>query len=85
MENHALSELKLLNQMILGIFIAGNVAFYLSLTTHSFPGLSYLGIGVGITVILSCWLGKRCFLFIFGLMATTAIFTLAYEWATIFH
>ncbi|MEH7249486.1 hypothetical protein V7114_22220 [Neobacillus niacini] len=85
MENHAYSEIRLLNKMLLGIFIAANLGYFLSLNTHSFPGLSYLGIAIGLAIILRCWIGKGTQLFIFGLIASTIIFTIAYEWNTIFN
>ncbi|MEQ2526069.1 hypothetical protein EKG37_04455 [Robertmurraya yapensis] len=85
MENHALSELRLLNQLLLGIIIATNIGFFLFLYTSSFPGLSYVGIGIGASIILWCWLGNRCLLFVFGFIATTTVFTITYEWTTIFH
>lgn len=85
MENHVFAEMRLLNQFLLGLFVAANMAYFLSLTTQSFPGLNYMGAAIGSSIIVRCWLGSRFPFFIFGLMATALVFTVAYEWTAIFH
>ncbi|MDQ0221299.1 hypothetical protein ELQ35_09760 [Peribacillus cavernae] len=85
MNNHVYSEMRSLNQLLLGLFIAANYACLLSLTAAAFPWLAYLGTAVGLSVILLCWLGKRSVLFITGLFAATFPYLLLFEWHTIFQ
>lgn len=84
MGNHAFSELRLLNPLLLGVLLAANLGYYLSLSTAQFPWLAYIGAAVGLAIILILWIGKRSTLFIFGFFAATILNTLHYEWHHLF-
>ncbi|RFU69862.1 hypothetical protein D0469_08625 [Peribacillus saganii] len=78
------SEIRMMNQILLGLFIAVNYAYFLSLGNTPFPWFSYLGAPVGLAIILFCWIGKKYLLFNIALLAATVIYSIAFNWGALF-
>lgn len=77
-------ELRMLNQMLLGIFMVGDFAYFLFLNNAVFPWFALAGASLGLAIIVLCWSGTKYLLFTISLALSTVIFSLAYNWMVIF-
>lgn len=77
-------ELRLINQLLLGIFLVGDFAYFLSLNYAVFPWFALAGASVGLAIIVLCWTGTKYFMFNISLILTTIVFSLAFNWGVIF-
>lgn len=85
MSQYSINELKIINQVMFGLFIAADFAFFLHLTNSSFPWFSLLGAGIGLAIIVLCWSGKKFSFFVSSLLTSTVVFTIAFSWSAIFN
>jgi hypothetical protein len=84
MSEHIKDELRMMNQMLLAIFVAANYAYFLSLEFTPFPWFSFIGVSIGLAIILFCWIGRKYTLFTVALLAGTAVFSILYNWSVLF-
>jgi hypothetical protein len=77
-------EIKMFNEILLAIFVVSNYALFLQLSHAVFPWFALIGASIGLSIILLCWVGKRFLLFHTFLIAGTIIFSIAYNWGTLF-
>jgi len=82
---HNIEELKLLIQGMLGLFLAADFGFYLYLSHTHFPWFALLGAGIGLSIIVLCWSGRKYVLFIASLLVFTVVHTIYYNWNAIFN
>jgi len=80
-----LEELKMLNQVFLALFIVADFALYLFFVHNTFPWFALLGFGIGLAIIVLCWTGKKYMQFIASLLVFTMLFSVVYNWHSIFH
>ena len=84
MTQHNIEELRLLNQLLLGIFLAADFFCYLAFIRNEAPGFALLGAAVGLALIVWCWTGARYLLFNLTLISIAFVFTLVLYWDTMF-
>ncbi|ALS74822.1 hypothetical protein PO902_04860 [Planococcus maritimus] len=77
-------ELRMINQVLLGIFIALDFSYFLSLFYSPFPWFALAGTGLGLAMIVFFWSGTKYWLFIFALLFSTALFSLSNNFHAIF-
>ena len=85
MTQYNLEELKMLNQVFLALFIVADFALYLFFVHDTFPWFALLGFGIGLAIIVLCWTGKKHMQFIASLLVFTMLFSIVYNWHSIFH
>ena len=84
MTQYNLEELKILNQVLLALFIVADFALGLFFFNNAFPWFALLGSGFGLAIIVLCWTGKKHLYFIVSLLVSSILFSLVYNWNTIF-
>lgn len=84
MSQYNLEELKILNQVLFALFIVADFALFLYFTSNTFPWFALLGAGIGLAIIVLCWTGTKHMYFIASLLVSSAVFSLVYNWTTIF-
>lgn len=77
-------EMRMINQLLLGIFIAADFGYFLLLNNSPFPWFALAGTGIGLIIIVSCWTGFKYWMFNLSLFLSTIIFSLVYNWHSIF-
>ncbi|WP_175557066.1 hypothetical protein [Planococcus glaciei] len=77
-------ELRLINQMLLAIFLITDFAYFLFLHNSPFPWFALAGTAIGLAIIVFCWSGTKYLLFNIMLLLSAAVFSLAYNWSSIF-
>ncbi|WP_045521577.1 hypothetical protein [Neobacillus niacini] len=90
MTSHIKSELSMLSELLLSILLTACVAIYLYKTFESFPWLPFIGIPIGLAIIVACWEKKKhkWNIFITGLILSSLIWSIAFNWSSllkIFH
>ncbi|PZX03975.1 hypothetical protein C7437_105172 [Psychrobacillus insolitus] len=85
MTQYNLEEMKILNQMLLALFIVADFALFLFFTNNAFPWFALLGSGIGLSIIVLCWTGNKHTYFIASLLVFTALFSIVYNWQSIVH
>jgi nicotinamide riboside transporter PnuC len=90
MTSHIKSELSLLSELFLSILLTACVAIYLFKSFETFPWLSFIGIPLGLAMVVACWEKKKhsWAMFITGLILSSLIWTIAFNWSSllkIFH
>lgn len=77
-------ELRLINQMLLAIFLITDFAYFLFLKNSPFPWFALAGSAIGLATIVFCWSGNKYLIFNIMLLISAAVFSLAYNWSSIF-
>lgn len=77
-------ELRMINQLLLAIFLVGDFAYFLFLNNAVFPWFALAGASVGLAIIVLCWTGTKYLLFNISLVLATVVFSLAFNWGAIF-
>lgn len=77
-------ELKMMGQLLLGIFLVGGFSSYLFLNTSPFPWFALVGASLGLILIISCWTNAKYWFFSLTLLLTTFVFTIVYNWSSFF-
>jgi F0F1-type ATP synthase assembly protein I len=90
MTSHIKSELSMLSELLLSILLTASIAIYLFKYFETFPWLPFIGIPLGIAIILACWEKKkhRWNMLITGLILNSLIWSIALNWSSvleIFH
>ena len=73
-------ELKLLNQVLLALFIVADFGLLLHFNNSPFPWFALLGSGIGLGIIVLCWTEKKYIYFISALLVFSIAFTVVYNW-----
>lgn len=77
-------ELKMMGQLLLGIFLVGGFSSYLFLHISPFPWFALIGASLGLILIISCWTTAKYWFFSLTLLLTTFVFTIVYNWSSFF-
>lgn len=85
MTQYNLEELKLLNQFLFALFIVADLSLGLFFFNNEFPWFALIGSGIGLAIIVLCWTGTKYMYFIASLLIFTILFSLVYNWHSIFH
>lgn len=85
MTQYNLDELKILNQVLFALFLVADFALFLHFNNNDFPWFALLGAGIGLSIIVLCWTGKRYTYFLACLLISTAVFSIVYNWQSIVH
>jgi len=84
MSQYGREELRMLNQVLLAVFIVTDYAYFLSLSNTAFPWFALAGASLGLAIIVLCWSGTKYLLFNVALLLLTALYLLVYNWGSIF-
>ncbi|MGI2328636.1 hypothetical protein [Planococcus sp. YIM B11945] len=82
--NHSNEELRLINQLLLAIFLVTDFGYFLFLNNPVFPWFALAGAGVGLAIIVYCWSGTKYWLFNTILLLSTAVFSVVYNFTAMF-
>lgn len=90
MTNHARYELSLLSEFLFSILLTACVAIYLYKSFETFPWLAFIGIPIGLAIMVLCWETKKYKwnIFITGLILSSLIWSIVFNWShllKIFH
>jgi hypothetical protein len=90
MTSHIKSELSMLSELLLSILLTACAAIYLFKYFETFPWLPFIGIPLGLAIILACWEKKKHSwkMLITGLILNSLIWSIAFNWSSllkVFH
>ncbi|MEK3952165.1 MULTISPECIES: hypothetical protein [Psychrobacillus] len=85
MTQYNLEELRMLNQVLLALFIVADFALLLFFYNSPFPWFALLGSGIGLAIIVLCWTGRKHTIFIASLLTFSVLHTIVYNWSSIVH
>ncbi|MFJ8067206.1 hypothetical protein ACIQYS_21770 [Psychrobacillus sp. NPDC096426] len=85
MTQYNLEELRMLNQVLLALFIVADFALLLFFYNSPFPWFALLGSGIGLAIIAVCWTGRKYTIFIASLLVFSVLHTIVYNWGSIVH
>lgn len=77
-------ELKMMGQLLLGIFLVGGFSSYLFLTVSPFPWVALIGASLGLIIIIFCWTNAKYWFLGLSLLLSTFVFSIVYNWGSIF-
>ncbi|TWT24820.1 hypothetical protein [Planomicrobium sp. CPCC 101110] len=83
MTQHSNEELRLINQLLLAIFLVTDFGYFLFLNHPVFPWFALAGSAVGLTIIVYCWSGTKYWLFNTILLLSTVVFSVVYNFNVI--
>ena len=83
MTKHSIEELKLINQMLLAIFLVTDFGYFLFLHNPVFPWFALAGAAVGLSIIVFCWTGTKYWLFNTILLLSTVVFSVVYNFTAL--
>lgn len=86
MSVHIKNELSLLSELIMSILFSACVGVFCSKTFDSFPWLAFIGITLGLALMVACWEQKKnqWTLFVVGLLINTFVWSIFFNWHTFF-
>ncbi|MGM0901166.1 MAG: hypothetical protein ACQEXB_08695 [Bacillota bacterium] len=75
MSTHVKSELALFSELLLSLLVIACLAVYCFKTFETFPWHSFIGVPVGISLIVTCWGQKKndWNLFLVGLLINSLV------------
>jgi uncharacterized membrane protein YjjB (DUF3815 family) len=90
MTSHIKSELSLLSELFFSILLTACIAIYLYKRFETFPWLPFIGIPIGLAIMVACWERKKhsWSMFITGLIISSIIWSIVFNWSSllgIFH
>ncbi|QUG40170.1 hypothetical protein KD050_12700 [Psychrobacillus sp. INOP01] len=85
MTQYNIEELRMLNQVLLALFIVADFALLLFFNNSPFPWFALLGSGIGLSIIVLCWTGRKHAIFIASLLVFSVFHTIIYNWSSIVH
>jgi hypothetical protein len=86
MSTHAKSELSLLNEGFLSLLLTACFGIYLYKSYTPFPWLSFIGIPIGLAIVVACWGQKKnqWTFFIIGLLFNMVVWSIVFNWSSFF-
>ncbi|MED4634606.1 hypothetical protein P9443_17160 [Peribacillus frigoritolerans] len=86
MSDHIKSELSLFTEYLVSLLFTACLAVFLTKFTDSFPWLSFIGVSIGLALMISCWEQKKnqWSFFITGLLLNTAVWSIVLNWSSLF-
>ncbi|MEH7415563.1 hypothetical protein V7266_09815 [Neobacillus drentensis] len=86
MDTHVKTELSLLSELLLSILLTATFGLYCLKANETFPWLAFIGFTLGLALIVGCWEEKKhsWSLFITGLIFSGLVWSLFYNWSSIF-
>ncbi|SOC44452.1 hypothetical protein [Ureibacillus acetophenoni] len=84
MNQYQREELNLISQSLLSILLISIFAYCISFISNTFPWQSLLGFGIGLSIIVICWIGRRSYVFISFLLLYTVVYSIAYNFSAFF-
>ena len=85
MTQYNIEELKLLNQVLFALFIVADFALFINFTSTNFPWFALIGVGIGLSIIVACWTGRKYTGFIAALLLSTTLYSIVFNWQAIVH
>lgn len=84
MSQYQREELRMINEVLLALFLIANYSLFLYLSNEEFPWYALVGASVGLSIIIYCWTETKYITFIITLMICTIAYSVIYNWGTIF-
>ena len=85
MDTHVKTELSLLSELLLSILLTATIGLYFAKFYDTFPWLAFMGLPIGLALIVGCWEDKKhsWSLFITGLLFSDLVWSLFYNWSSL--
>jgi hypothetical protein len=86
MSTHIKTELSLLSELFLSLLLTACFGIYCLKSFDSFPWISFIGIPIGIALIVACWEQKKnqWLLFTIGLILNAIVWSIVFNWPSFF-
>ncbi|WP_160722982.1 hypothetical protein [Bacillus sp. USDA818B3_A] len=86
MTTHIKTELSYLSELIFSLLLTASIGVFCDKTFVTFPWLAFIGIPIGLALVISCWEQKKnnWTLFIAGLLINAFVWSIVFNWHTFF-
>jgi F0F1-type ATP synthase assembly protein I len=86
MTTHIKTELSFLSELVFSLLLSACLGVYCAKSFDSFPWLAFIGVLVGLALIVACWEQKKnqWTLFIVGLLINTLVWSIFFNWHSFF-
>jgi uncharacterized membrane protein YgaE (UPF0421/DUF939 family) len=86
MNNHIKNELSLFSELLLSLLLTLCLGIYCLKTFDPFPWLSFIGVLIGIALIVTCWEEKenQWIFLVSGLLVNTIVWSVFFNWSSFF-
>ncbi|SER97676.1 hypothetical protein [Psychrobacillus sp. OK032] len=85
MQQYVREEMRLLFQVLSGLFLVFGFSYFLRATNDQFPWLALIGSTVGLTIIVFVLSGKMYRAFLISLLVFSVIMSVIFNWYSIFN
>ncbi len=87
MSTHLKSELSLLSELLLSILLTASIGIYCFKSYDTFPWVSFLGILLGLALMVGCWEQKKhqWTMFIVGLLLNALVWSLVFNGSSLLN
>jgi hypothetical protein len=85
MSTHIKSELSLLSELLLSLLLTACLGLYCLKSYETFPWLSFIGVPLGLALIVACWEQKKhpWTMLVVGLLLNGMVWSIVYNWSSI--
>jgi hypothetical protein len=83
MSTHIKTELSLLSELLLTLFLTACIGIFCLKSFHPFPFLEFIGIPIGLAIMVACWEQKKnqWTFFIIGLLLNAVLWSIVFNWS----
>jgi hypothetical protein len=87
MNTHIRSELSSLSELLLSLLLTACLGVYCIKSFDSFPWLSFIGVPLGLALMVACWEQKKhpWTMFVVGLVINAIVWSLVFNWSALLH
>jgi len=75
MSKYDIEEVKIISQLFLPILLIGGLATFLIVFNDGYPWYTFLGVAIGLSIIIVSWTEKKYLIFITSMLSCSIIYS----------